>query len=419
MIREAADLARAKKVAYHSSHFNSVKYTQRQVSKIQCCVIFPANYPASIRKPVFSGRCVDAFLQQQQGGPVFIADHYSLSDASLRSRLPSTVLRNLDMANERLHMTLILDFADAIRHKVNNNAALDALVQNYADRILQYIGSNLNRQLGVQYLLRLVDECKGMISKEGRFPHDARHFVANFLFNPPRTRNLRTLHYQEQPQSIRVNSSWVLEVKCFGGSDYTRISTASLRKFLSDEGIISSVLPLLCGSSEAMIPAGAREDHTDDQESALPAEQQLRRDCFKASLLLMPTLTEGCKFRIEKNLPDYEVPFSQILELLKQKVKTLHKVKPQDLIHQIAMTEACMMIGVFVEEGGNHQHCVFIDGTDGPQGSITDPLPGYEKGMARCDKTLEVLGITEFSSLFIVESVKVSKKKMRALKKNS
>ncbi len=74
-----------------------------------------------------------------------------------------------------LHLTLILDFADAIRHKVNTTAALDALVQNYVDRILQYIGSNLIRPLGVQYLLRLIDndKCKGMISKFGRYPYDA------------------------------------------------------------------------------------------------------------------------------------------------------------------------------------------------------------------------------------------------------
>ena len=152
------------------------------------------------------------------------------------------------MENVRLHLTLILDFADAIRLKVISFEALDALVQNYVDRNLQYIGSNLNRSLGVQYLLRLIDMCKGMISKVGRYPYDARDFIHNFLFNAARNRNLRALHYQEQPQSIRVNSSWVLEVKCFGDRDYKRISVATLREFLSEEGIISSVLPLLWGS---------------------------------------------------------------------------------------------------------------------------------------------------------------------------
>ena len=180
--------------------------------------------------------------------PIYVADHYSLSDAGLRSRLPSTVLRSFDMENDRLHLTLILDFAVAICHKVNTTVALDALVQNYVDRNLQYIGSNLNRSLGVQYLLRLIDMCKGMISKVGRYPYDARDFIHNFLFNAARNMNLRALHYQEQPQSIRVNSSWVLEVKCFGDRDYKRISVATLREFLSEEGIISSVLPLLWGS---------------------------------------------------------------------------------------------------------------------------------------------------------------------------
>ena len=382
------------------------------MQNIKCYVILPANYPAPIQsKPVYSGRCVDGFLQQQQGGPIYVADHYSLSGKGVRSRLPSTELRNFDMANDRLQMTLVLDFADAIRHEVSTNAALDALVQNYADRLLQYIGSNLNRPSGVQYLCRLIDKCKGMISKVGRFPYDAGDFIVNFLFNAPRTRNLRALQYQAQPQSIRVNSSGVLEVKCFGGRDYTPISTAGLKEFLSDEGIIQSVLPLLWESGEAMIniPPGAREDHTDDQDDA-------RWDCFKASLLLMRTLTSGCKHRIEKFLPDHEVPFPQISELLKQKVKTVKMTKVRVDIHQFAMTAACMMVGVFFVDGGNQQHCVFIDGTDGTKGTISDPLPRYEKGMVRCDKTLEVLGITEFSSLFIVESIKVSQKTMRALK---
>ena len=77
-----------------------------------------------------------------------------------------------------------------------------------------------------------------------------------------------------------------------------------------------------------------------------------------------------------------------------------------------------MMVGVFYVDGGNQQHCVFIDGTDGAEGSISDPLPQYEKRMARCDKTLEVLGITEFSSLFIVKNVNVNQNTMWALKKD-
>ena len=270
MIGKAAQFKRAKKKDCHSLHFKSVKYTPRKVNKIKCYVILPTNYPASIHsRPVYSGRSVDAFLQQQQGGPIYISHHYSLSNAGLRNQLPSTALTNCDIVNENerlLHMTLILDFADAIRHEVNDNAALDALVRNYAGRIIQYIGSNLNRHLGVQYLLRLVEECKVRISsKEGRFPSDARDFITKFLFNLPRTRN-GSLLGQEKPQLIRKNSSWVLEVKCFGGSYYRQISIDGLRKFLSDEGIISTVLSLLCGSNEVVIAAGAREDHADDQE---------------------------------------------------------------------------------------------------------------------------------------------------------
>ncbi len=402
---------------YHTSHFNTVDYTQRQVNKIQCYVILPTNYSASIhRRPVYSGRSVDAFLQQQQG-PIYIDSHYSLSDKSLCNQLPSTALTNCDIENEneRLHMILILDFADAIRHKVNDNAALDALVQNYAGRILQYIGSNLNRHVGLQYLRRLVGECKGMISKKDRFPSNARDFILNFLFDLPRTRK-GGLQDQEKPQAIRVNSSWVLEVKCIDCSYYRPISIDGLRKFLSDEGIISSVLPLLCGSKDVMIAAGAREGHADDQESTSLVEQQPRRDCFKQCLLLVPWLTESCKQRIEKHIPNYESRFPRISELLEQNVKTVVLKRVKSNIHQTAMNEALMMIGVFIEKDGNLQHCVFIDGTDGTFGTITDPLPGYER-MDRCEETLEELGIAEFSSLFIVKRQQVNKKKKKALKK--
>ncbi len=49
---------------------------------------------------------------------------------------------------------------------------------------------------------------------------------------------------------------------------HTNQHTASLKESLSYEGIIQSVLPLLWESGEAIIriPAGAREDHTDDPE---------------------------------------------------------------------------------------------------------------------------------------------------------
>jgi hypothetical protein len=126
----------------------------------------------------------------------------------------------------------------------------------------------------------------------------------------------------------------------------------------------------------------------------------------------VPWLTESCKLLIEKHLPDHEVPFSQIMELLKQ-VKTVVLKRVKADIHQTAMTAACTMIGVFLEKDGNRQHCVFIDGTDGTHGTITDPLPEYKKRMDRCAETLELLGITEFSSLFEVKSVKVNKKTKR------
>lgn len=77
------------------------------------------------------------------------------------------------------------------------------------------------------------------------------------------------------------------------------------------------------------------------------------------------------------------------------------------------MNAECMMIGVFSD--GNSNHCVLIDGTDGTKGTISDPLPEFEKGMPRCDETLKVLKITEFTEVFIVENVKLGKKAMRLL----
>mmetsp|Transcript_29754 Transcript_29754/g.46691 ORF Transcript_29754/g.46691 Transcript_29754/m.46691 type:complete len:83 (+) Transcript_29754:490-738(+) len=49
-------------------------------------------------------------------------------------------------------------------------------------------------------------------------------------------------------------------------------------------------------------------------------------------------------------------------------------------IHHTAMTAACMMVGVFYVDGGNQQHCVLIDDTDGAEGILAILCLGMRRG---------------------------------------
>ena len=391
------------------------------MKEIRGILITPVNYTASITsKSISSGRCVDAFLQQQDGGLTYVSDHFTPDRAGIRRQLPSFALKNFDTTKKWLHSLLIFDFADSIRCKISSDADLDTLVQSFTHRILDYIGNNLLPPENVTNLRRLIVNCKEMISEVGRCPDDADDFLLNFLLRfQPRTRQGKTLHCQAQPESLRLDSSGVLEVKCFGNNYFKNIGLDALKGFLSKSGIISSVLQLLYKPIGAIvdISAGSRNDNTEDQESAtVPAQLavQVRRDCFKASLLLAPTLSDFCKSLVREHLPDSEMPFADINQLLLQKVKLVKIVRVETDIHQTAMTAKCMMIGVFYD--GNCKHCVFINGTDGTKGTISDPLPEFEKRMVRCEDTLKVLRITEFTKVFIVETVELSKKTMHALR---
>lgn len=413
MITKATGLARAKKKAFLESHLKS--YTQRQMNDIKVIVIVPVNYTASITsKSISSGRSVDAFSRQQVGGLTHVSDHYTLSRGGIRHQLPNTTF---DIQQNGLHSLLIIDFADSIRHNISTEADLDTLFQSFTHRILDYIGSNLLPFESVPYLRRLIAYCKELISAVGRYPDNADDFLLNFLLRfQPRTRQGNTLHCHAQPESLRLDSSGgVLQVKCSGKNYWKNIGLDALRGFLSDSGIISSVLPLLYKPIGFMvdISAGSRNELTEDQESAtVPAQLVVRRDCFKASLLLA-SLSEICEVLVRKHLPDSEMPFSEINQLLQKKVKLVKIVRVKTDVHQTAMNAKCMMIGVFSD--GNSNHCVLIDGTDGTKGTISDPLPEFEKGMPRCDETLKVLKITEFTEVFIVENVKLGKKAMRLL----
>ncbi len=414
MINEATGLARAKKEALFASHSSSVGYTRRQMNDIKVIVITPANYTASITsKSISSGRCVDAFSRQQAGGLTYVSDYFTFSHGGIRHRLPPGELRNFDIKRTCLHSLLIIDFADSIHHEIWSDADLDTLLQSYPHRILDYIGSNLLPFESVPNLRRLIDYCKETISAVGRYPDDADDFLLNFLLRyQPRTRQGNTLHCHAQPESLRLDSSGVLQVKCFGQTYFKNIGLNALSGFLSDSGIISSVLPLLYKpvGTEVEISAGSRNELT----ATVPAQLVVRRDCFKASLLLAPTLSDFDKSLVGKHLSDFEMPFSGITQLLQQEVKLIKVVRVKTDLHQTAMTAECMMIGMFVD--GNSKHCVLIDGTDGTNGTISDPLPEFEKKMPRCDETLKVLSITEFTEVFFVENVKLGTAAMRKLR---
>ena len=404
-----------------ASHMRKTRYNQRQMNNIKGIVIVPVNFTASITsKSISSGRCMDAFLSQQNGGLIYVSDHFTFSRGGIRHQLPNT---NFDSQQNRLHSLLVIDFADSIHHEICSEADLDTLAQSFSHRILDYIGSNLLPFERDRYFRGLIVYCKELISAVGRYPKDANDFLLNFLLRyQPRTRNGNTLHSQAQPESLKLDSyNGVLKVKCSGRDHFKSIGLDALSGHLSESGIISTVLQLLYKpiGTIVRIPAGNRNGNelTEDEESAtVPAQLVVRRDCFKASLLLAPAsmLSEFCQSLVRKHLPDYEMPFSKIIRLLEQEVKLVKIVRVKTDVHQTAMTAECVMIGVFFD--GNSKHCVLIDGTDGTEGTISDPLPEFEEGMPRCDETLKVLEITEFTELFIVENVKLGADAMRLLR---
>lgn len=350
-----------------------------------------------------------------------MSDHFTLFRGGIRHQLPNT---NFDIQQNRLHLLLIIDFADSIHHEIRSETDLDTLVQSFTHRILDYIGSNLLPFERARYLRGLIVYCKELISAVGRYPKHANDFLLNFLLRyQPRTRNGNTLHSQAQPESLKLDSyNGVLKVKCSGTDHFKSIGLDALSGHLSESGIISTVLPLLYKpiGTIVRIPAGSRNGNelTEDEESAtVPAQLVVRRDCFKASLLLAPMLTKYCKFLVREHLPDSERPFSEINQLLLKEVKLVKITQVKTDVHQTAMTADCVMIGVFFD--GNSKHCVLINGTDGTEGTISDPLPEFEGGMPRNDEILKVLKITEFTELFIVENVKLGGDAMKKLRKRN
>ena len=240
-----------------ASHVRS--YSERQMNDIKGYVIVPVNFTASITsKSISSGRCMDAFLSQQNGGLIYVSDHFTLSRGGIRHQLPN---EDFDIQQKQLHSLLIIDFADSIHYEICSEADLDTLVQSFKHRILDYIRSNLLLFWRDRYLRGLIVYCKELISAVGRYPKNAKDFLLNFLFRyQPRTRNGNTLHSQAQPESLKLNSSGVLQVKCSGTDNFKSIGLDALKGYLSESGIISSVLPLLHKpiGTVVVIPAGSR-----------------------------------------------------------------------------------------------------------------------------------------------------------------
>mmetsp|Transcript_16312 Transcript_16312/g.29481 ORF Transcript_16312/g.29481 Transcript_16312/m.29481 type:complete len:187 (-) Transcript_16312:91-651(-) len=159
----------------------------------------------------------------------------------------------------------------------------------------------------------------------------------------------------------------------------------------------------------AEVPAGARGD---DNKGV---DEKPRVDCFKQSLLLAPAhiLSPEGKRRVNQVLPDHEItPHANTL--FKKSIKSIAIGCVKKDAHETAMNSSDVMIGVFND--GPRRHCVLIDGSNG-DGTITDPIASYGTRM-RSKRSLDKLGIDEFTSLYKIQRVHLSDKKRKGCEKS-
>ena len=389
-------------------------------------------FPARITDAMmFPDRHYHLFSKQIPGALVkSFSDHSFTMGGELVEFVPIAALRNAwsgfgDIESSPTAMwffsSVLVDFFCVTRAPPNlfgndktSQDLLNHIISTFGlDRVLQYMKQPLVQLMTAnakEHFLGAICQCVyETVADAGRVPISGEEFLVDFIsWSVP----ISTQKHDE-PNFIRLNpsnTSMLLEVSGAPDGPFTPTSIAELKTFISEIGHKNLLLLLLSrnpGSNEP-IPPGARGDQQDDDE---------RFDCFKQALRIAPDkmLSPSGKRRVEIAFPSHEIGIRDVRALLQNKVKTLALKEIKSNIHAHAMTSDDVMIGVFFDK--ERKHCVLIDGSDKNDGTISDPLPGFEKRQLRSKRTLTKLGISEFIQVFVLKRNEMSNKNRKGAEK--
>ena len=276
------------------------------------------------------------------------------------------------------------------------------------NRIIQHVGlkdaSCFEMAKAKDYVRLILGELSRLVQIAEHRPCSMLDFILTCLFKKDVGGDGGAMNSKSSVKSLRLGLSdnGTLEISFMCSNAFEPINPLDLQKFISSSGIQSLIFDLLNHpvGYESKVPGGSR----DNKEAIEYDGDEVRADCFKASLLKAPdsVLSPEGKHRVEKVFPNHEITLSQANILLKKSVKTISVRSVKNNIMDTAMNSLEVMIGVF--HYNSRKHCILVDGTDG---SIYDPVDGTHD---RTKRNLTKLGITEFVSLYTLKRVHLSDK---------
>ena len=433
-----------------------VNWNANDLHRLELIKIAAVNYPAKVTPSLAANRYMHDLAIEL--GVTSHSDHASITEGGLIHQLPANVFAGLDFEAVSpntidLLSCVALDFLQAtyfIEEIRNLNLNFDTPIFDRVrdkfgiQRVLQYFGletSPMTEHKVIAFLRDVVfRNLEQAFIRKRHVASSPWDFLLHFIWAPYSASSELGDDLQAEKIRMRRRSRGTnpvyLEVK-FARHGWVQTSPSRLeRKFTTGNWVTRYGLPKLLQLSpgeEVNIPSGGRFDSHEDKDEAETMEldcsegtgdeadaTEVDCDCFKKSILEAPDymVSPLAKQRVELTFPpDREVGFHEARSLLAHKIKTMTLKRIKSYAHHHAMTSKDVMIGVFYYN--QRKHSVLIDGSDGPYGSITDPVEGWGKKLTRSQRTLKKLGIKKFRELYVLNRNKLSTKSRRGLAKRT